>query len=138
MSSATSSLRSSTTGHTGSGASSRTGQAGRSIRSIGSPTSNATSTCRWTLSWRGSASFGRATWRFLDGLGPEVLDRRGRHPALGEVTLRQLIATWTVHDLDHIAQIFAGLAGSRDALVGPWKAYAGILLRRDDPAAVPG
>jgi hypothetical protein len=66
------------------------------------------------------------------------LDRRGRHPALGEVTLRQLIATWTVHDLDHISQIFAGLAGARDGAVGPWKAYAGILLRRDDPAAIPG
>ena len=66
------------------------------------------------------------------------LDRRGMHPSLGEVTLRQLLATWSVHDLDHIAQIFAGLAGSRDADVGPWKAYAGILLRREDPSAVPG
>ena len=54
------------------------------------------------------------------------------------MTLRQLLATWSVHDLDHIAQIFAGLAGSRDADVGPWKAYAGILLRREDPSAVPG
>jgi uncharacterized damage-inducible protein DinB len=66
------------------------------------------------------------------------LDRRGLHPSLGEVTLRELLATWSVHDLDHMAQIFAGMAGSRDADVGPWKAYLGILLRRDDPAAVPG
>lgn len=66
------------------------------------------------------------------------LDRQGRHPALGEVTLRELLATWAVHDLDHVAQVFAGLAGSHDADVGPWKAYLGILLRRDDPAAVPG
>lgn len=66
------------------------------------------------------------------------LDRRGSHPALGEVTLRELLATWSVHDLDHISQIFAGIAGSRDAEVGAWKAYLGILLRRDDPAAVPG
>lgn len=66
------------------------------------------------------------------------LDRRGLHPALGEVTLRQVLASWTVHDLDHVAQIYAGLAGSRDAAVGPWKTYLGILLRRDDPAAVPG
>lgn len=66
------------------------------------------------------------------------LDRRGMHPALGEATLRQLLATWSVHDLDHIAQVFAGMAGSRDADVGPWKTYLGILLRRDDPAAVPG
>jgi len=66
------------------------------------------------------------------------LDRRGLHPSLGQVTLRQLLASWTVHDLDHVGQVYAGLAGSRDAAVGPWKAYLGILLRRDDPAAVPG
>jgi hypothetical protein len=66
------------------------------------------------------------------------LDRRGMHPSLGEVTLRELLATWAVHDLDHVSQIFAGLAGSHDAEVGPWKAYLGILLRRDDPAAVAG
>ena len=76
----------------------------------------------------------------LDGLvGDEAdLDRRGLHPSLGEVTLRELLATWAVHDLDHTAQIFAGMAGSHDAEVGPWKAYLGILLRRDDPAAVAG
>jgi len=66
------------------------------------------------------------------------LDRRGLHPSLGEVTLRELLATWAVHDLDHIGQVYAGLAGSHDADVGPWKAYLGILLRRDDPSAVPG
>jgi hypothetical protein len=66
------------------------------------------------------------------------LDRRGLHPALGEVTLRQLLSSWAVHDLDHISQIYAGLAGSRDAAVGPWKTYLGILLRRTDPAAKPG
>lgn len=59
------------------------------------------------------------------------LDRRGRHPQLGEVTMRQLLATWAVHDLDHVAQIYAALAGSHDAAVGPWKANLGILLRRD-------
>jgi hypothetical protein len=66
------------------------------------------------------------------------LDRRGQHPSLGEVTLRELLATWAVHDLDHIAQIYAGLAGSHDADVGPWKAYLGILLRREDPSAIAG
>jgi hypothetical protein len=60
------------------------------------------------------------------------------HPSLGEVTLRELLATWAVHDLDHIGQIYAGLAGSHDADVGPWKDYLGILLRRDDPSAVAG
>ena len=75
----------------------------------------------------------------LSGLvGDADLDRRGLHPALGEVTLRELLATWAVHDLDHVSQIYAGMAGSHDAEVGPWKAYLGILLRREDPAAVPG
>lgn len=66
------------------------------------------------------------------------LDRRGLHPALGEVTLRELLATWTIHDLDHLSQVCAGLAGSRDDEVGPWKAYLGILLRREDPSAIAG
>jgi hypothetical protein len=65
------------------------------------------------------------------------LDRRGLHPSLGVVTMRELLATWAVHDLDHVSQIYAALAGSHDGDVGPWKAYLGILLRRDDPAAVP-
>jgi len=59
------------------------------------------------------------------------LERRGRHPDFGEVTLRQLLSAWAVHDLDHCQQIFASLAGSRDRAVGPWKAYLGILVRRD-------
>lgn len=66
------------------------------------------------------------------------LDKVGLHPALGEVTLRNLLASWTVHDLDHVAQVFAGMAGARDAAVGPWKVYQGILLRRTDPAAKAG
>jgi DinB superfamily len=66
------------------------------------------------------------------------LDRRGLHPSLGEVTLRELLATWAVHDLDHVSQIFAGMAGSHDVEVGPWRAYLGILLRREDPSAVAG
>jgi hypothetical protein len=75
----------------------------------------------------------------LDELvGEGDLDRRGMHPSLGEVTLRELLATWAVHDLDHVAQIYAGMAGSHDAAVGPWKEYLGILLRREDPAAVAG
>ena len=69
---------------------------------------------------------------------PDVLDRTGRHPTLGEVTLRQLLATWAVHDLDHTAQVYAGMSAAYDEEVGPWKAYLGILLRREDPSAVPG
>jgi hypothetical protein len=66
------------------------------------------------------------------------LDKRGLHPSLGEVTLRELLATWAVHDLDHVAQVYAGMAGSHDAEVGPWRTNLGILLRRQDPAAVAG
>lgn len=62
------------------------------------------------------------------------LEQRGLHPQLGEVTLRQVLATWTVHDLDHVAQVYAALAGSRDADVGPYDEFLGILLRRR-PAA---
>ena len=76
--------------------------------------------------------------RLAELVGDDDLDRPGRHPALGEVTLRELLATWAVHDLDHLAQAYAALAGSHDAQVGPWKAYLGILLRRDDPSAQPG
>jgi hypothetical protein len=63
--------------------------------------------------------------------GESDLDRSGLHPDLGEVTLRQLLAAWTVHDLDHVQQIHASLAGSRDAAVGPFKRFLGILTRRD-------
>lgn len=67
-------------------------------------------------------------------VGPDDLERVGRHPELGEVTVRQLLATWAVHDLDHVSQAYAGLAGAYDTAVGPWKAYLGILTRRDAPA----
>ena len=76
--------------------------------------------------------------RLADLVTDADLDRRGTHPALGDVTLRELLATWSVHDLDHIAQIYVGMAGSRDSEVGAWKSYLGILLRREDPSAVAG
>ena len=55
------------------------------------------------------------------------LDRRGRHPELGVVTLRQLLATWVAHDLDHIAQISRVLARQYSDEVGPWRAYLRII-----------
>lgn len=63
------------------------------------------------------------------------LDRPGLHPEFGEVRLSQLLAAWTVHDLDHAQQVFSALAASQDVAVGPWKAFLGILLRRDAAAA---
>jgi hypothetical protein len=60
-------------------------------------------------------------------LDPHTLDRRGRHPALGPVTARQLLATWVAHDLNHIAQICKALAFQYRDEVGPWLAYLSIL-----------
>ena len=81
---------------------------------------------------------GRSLRRLRELVGENDLDRVGRHPSLGQVTMRQLLATWAVHDLDHISQVFAAMSASQDEAVGPWKAYLGILLRREDPGAVPG
>jgi hypothetical protein len=60
-------------------------------------------------------------------LKPEHLDRRGRHPALGEVTLSQLLATWAAHDLTHLHQISRILAHQYRDAVGPWSQYLGVL-----------
>lgn len=54
----------------------------------------------------------------------------GTHPALGTVTLRQLLATWTAHDLGHVAQIARVMAKRYREEVGPWRAYLPILDRR--------
>jgi hypothetical protein len=53
--------------------------------------------------------------------------RRGRHPALGVVTLRQLLATWVAHDLDHVIQIARVLATQYSDEVGPWRAYLRVI-----------
>lgn len=60
----------------------------------------------------------------------EDLDRRGIHPEFGSVTLRELLATWTVHDLTHLAQISRVMAERYRKDVGPWEQYLGILKRR--------
>jgi hypothetical protein len=60
-------------------------------------------------------------------LQPEDLTRRGRHPALGVVTLSQLLATWAVHDLTHVHQLSRVMAHRYGEAVGPWSAYLGVL-----------
>jgi hypothetical protein len=55
------------------------------------------------------------------------LDRQGRHPAFGVVTLRQLLATWVAHDLDHVMQIARVLATQYAEEVGPWRAYLRVI-----------
>ncbi len=58
-----------------------------------------------------------------------MLNRKGIHPALGEVTLSQLLATWVVHDLNHISQMARVMAKQYKEAVGPWIEYLGILQR---------
>src|SRR5690242_4911016 len=60
-------------------------------------------------------------------LRAEDLDRRGRHPSLGVVTLSQLLATWATHDLTHLHQISRVMAHQYRDAVGPWSAYLGVL-----------
>jgi hypothetical protein len=60
-------------------------------------------------------------------LQPGDMSRRGRHPALGVVTLQQLLATWAVHDLTHVHQLSRVMAHQYRDAVGPWSAYLGVL-----------
>ena len=65
----------------------------------------------------------------LQGLNLSSSDfsRRGTHPELGAVTLGQLLSSWAVHDLSHIAQIARVTAKQYSGEVGPWHAYMSIL-----------
>lgn len=58
---------------------------------------------------------------------PELLNTQGRHPDFGAVTLGQLLSTWVVHDLDHIAQISRVMAKTYTEAVGPWRAYLRVV-----------
>jgi hypothetical protein len=60
-------------------------------------------------------------------LTPTLLEKRGKHPELGVVTLKQLLATWVVHDLGHVRQIVRVMAKQYRDAVGPWQAYLSIL-----------
>ena len=66
-----------------------------------------------------------ADWR----LTPAQLTLTGVHPAFGEVTLAQLLATWVAHDLGHIAQVARVMARQYRDAVGPWRAYLPIMDR---------
>ena len=63
------------------------------------------------------------SWRLTD----QQLALEGTHPELGPVTLRQLLATWVVHDLNHFRQIATAMAKRYDSEVGVWKEYLSIL-----------
>ena len=62
-------------------------------------------------------------------LTPELLSKRGKHPELGIVTVSELLATWVVHDLGHVAQVVRVMSKQYGDAVGPWRAYLSILSR---------
>ena len=62
-------------------------------------------------------------------LTEDKLSLEGVHPEFGEVTLRQLLATWVVHDLGHVAQISRVMAKQYGDAVGPWTVYLPVLHR---------
>ena len=77
------------------------------------------------------ASLRAANLEALDAmhLTDDDLGREGLHPTLGPVTMAQLLATWVVHDHNHVAQLQGSLASHYVAEVGPWRSFLGILDR---------
>lgn len=63
------------------------------------------------------------TWQLTE----QQLEMTGIHPEFGAVTLRELLSTWVVHDLDHIRQIVTYMARQYTEAVGPWRAYLSIV-----------
>jgi hypothetical protein len=59
----------------------------------------------------------------------EKLNWKGIHPEFGEVSLKELLATWTVHDLNHVAQMSRVIAKQYSDEVGPWKKFLPLLTR---------
>ncbi|MEO8452694.1 MAG: DinB family protein [Gemmatimonadota bacterium] len=68
-------------------------------------------------------------------LTPAELDLPGEHPTLGPVTLRQLLATWVVHDLGHVAQVARVMAKQYRDEVGPWARFLPTLTDRTVPSS---
>lgn len=60
-------------------------------------------------------------------LGASQLEGKGTHPELGEVTLRQLLAAWTAHDLAHILQVSRVMARRYRQEVGPWAEFLSVM-----------
>ena len=70
---------------------------------------------------------GNLSWLRSLKLTEADLDKKGMHPKLGEVTLRNLLATWVVHDLTHIAQVTRVMAKQYKEEMGPWPEFFRIL-----------
>jgi len=65
------------------------------------------------------------SWNLTD----RELALEAQHPALGTVTLRQLLSTWVVHDLGHLAQTARVMAKRYREEIGPWREYLPIVNR---------
>ena len=68
-------------------------------------------------------------WR----LDPAELGLPGTHPSLGPVTLRQLLAAWVAHDLEHVAQAARVMAKQYGTEVGPWVPLLPVLTDHPVP-----
>ncbi len=66
-----------------------------------------------------------ASWHLTD----RQMNLEGEHPNFGLVTLQQLLATWVVHDLGHIAQVARVMAKQYRTAIGPWRAYLPVVDR---------
>jgi hypothetical protein len=66
-------------------------------------------------------------WLRSLNLTEDDLDKKGIHPNFGEVTLRQLLATWVVHDLTHISQVTRVMAKQYKTTIGPWTQFFRVL-----------
>ena len=69
------------------------------------------------------------SWR----LSETELELHGLHPKLGRVTLRELLASWVVHDLGHIAQVSRVMAKQYREAVGPWVSHLPIVTDHETP-----
>ena len=65
-------------------------------------------------------------------LTADDLARRGTHPSFGNVTLSNLLATWAVHDLNHIHQISRVMASPYREAIGPWIQFMSMMRASTD------
>ena len=62
-------------------------------------------------------------------INEQTLKRTGIHPDFGTVTLKELLSTWVVHDLNHLAQMARVMAKQYKTEVGPWVKYLPVLTK---------
>lgn len=78
--------------------------------------------------WSPCQVVGHLTYKTLEALAEAGdLGRRGVHPHFGEVTISQLLATWVVHDLNHLGQFVKTMAKQYVDAVGPWREFLPII-----------